>query len=381
MMQAGEPDRLRPNAEVIQNEYRRLDIRWLKMQYRAIFWMVLFATAAEIAMFFILNGMNVITISSLRYSQKYVLAPFTANSLLLLIAYFTLKSKTCSDARKIYTVSIVVTLCCFVVYTVHSMFITLNLIYTIPMVLTVVYADRRLTSVVSLLCLVEKTVSDLFFFWDSSKVSIFSSSLTLVDFFMSMLILMLFYTICLFIIRIEHSKNNFSIGLERERQRLQKQAATDPLTGIGNRQALRKAFSFMEKSGKHHMLAMIDLDYFKNLNDAHGHSCGDDYLIAMGKALQWISGDGITSFRFGGDEFCILFTGKELDEVDQICKRLQDRFQVLQDDLLPFSSVTMSVGIAEYHSGEKPSALLQRADHALYQAKQQKGSICLAQDP
>lgn len=380
MVQPGGSNRVNPNVDVIRNEYRRLDIRWLKMQYHAVFWMVLFATAAEIVMFFILHSMNAITISSLRYGLKYVLTPLSANLVLLLFANLALKSKTCSDEQKIYTVSIVVALCCFVVYTVHAVFVTLNLIYTIPMVLTVVYADRRLTSVISLLCLAEKTVSDLFFFWDSDKASIFSSNLALVDFFMSLLLLLIFYAICLFIVRIEHSKNNFSIGLEQERQRLQIQAATDPLTGIGNRQALRKSFSMMEKSYEHYTLAMIDLDYFKSLNDTHGHTCGDSYLVAMGQALQEISGDSVTPFRFGGDEFCILFEGKDQNQVDEICQRLQKRFQELQGRLLPSSLVTMSVGIAEYQTGEKPSDLLQRADLALYRAKQQKGTICLAQE-
>ena len=380
MNRFGGIDRENANANVIRHEYRRLDTRWLSMQFQANLWMVLFATAAEIAMFFILHGMNAISTSGVEYGLKYVLTPFSANLAFLLVSDYTLKSKRRTDRQKIYIVSVVVSLCCFVVYTVHSVFIMLNLIFAIPIVMTVVYADGRLTTLISLLCIAEKVVADLFLKWDEDKVDIFSSKMTAVDFFLSLLILLILYVVCLLILRIEHDKNQFSIELMQERRRLQLQAATDPLTGLWNRQELRRAFNLMEKNQKPYALAMVDLDDFKALNDTYGHACGDTYLIAMGHALEELSSETVTPFRFGGDEFCILMEKTDLNSAEEICRNIQERLRDAEENLTPSLPVTMSIGIAGYCPGEKPSVLLQRADHALYRAKQNPGTVCFADE-
>lgn len=125
-------------------------------------------------------------------------------------------------------------------------------------------------------------------------------------------------------------------------------------------------------------LAMMDLDAFKQLNDTFGHNQGDQYLRALGLVLLNLSNQNVQSFRFGGDEFCILFSGLNLVEVRDVCQKLQDSFakSEIHQRCQP---VTVSIGIAEYRPGEKPSLLLERADRALYQAKQERGSIAFCE--
>ena len=189
------------------------------------------------------------------------------------------------------------------------------------------------------------------------------------------LLLLVFYMVCRVFIKIEREKNEVSINLEQERQRYQEASITDALTRVGNRQALRLAFQEMEdQQEQRFFLAMMDLDDFKSLNDTFGHRQGDQYLRALGIVLNGISTEKVLPFRFGGDEFCVLFCGCVPEEVREVCVLIQRGFQKA-DVHRTFRNVSISIGVAEYRKGEKPAQLLDRADAALYQAKQKKGSI------
>ena len=179
----------------------------------------------------------------------------------------------------------------------------------------------------------------------------------------------------------EQEKNNVSIDLERQRQRYYMEALTDALTGVWNRQALREAFRRLETraADRQVFLAMMDLDDFKRLNDTYGHYQGDRYLKALGQVLRETRTDQISAFRFGGDEFCVLLYDCSREESEQICRRFQEQFAAAEVHA-SCEQVSVSIGIARFESGEQPSHLLQRADTALYQAKQKKGSICFSEE-
>ena len=159
------------------------------------------------------------------------------------------------------------------------------------------------------------------------------------------------------------------------------ESLTDALTGVWNRQALREAFRRLETrtADCQVFLAMMDLDDFKRLNDTYGHYQGDRYLKALGQVLRETRTDRVNAFRFGGDEFCVLLYDCSREESEQICRRIQERFAAAEVHA-SCERVSVSIGIARFESGEQPSHLLQRADTALYQAKQKKGSICFSEE-
>lgn len=84
--------------------------------------------------------------------------------------------------------------------------------------------------------------------------------------------------------------------------------------------------------------------------------------------------DQAMPFRFGGDEFCVLFRDCEREEVLTVCRLIQEKFCQTEVHRL-CSEVSVSIGVAEHLAEEKPSRLLERADAALYRAKQKKGSV------
>lgn len=367
------------SVETIQSEYRRIDEKWLRIQYRLLLWLAAFTPVAEIFVFFLLLHLNSMEAQPQVFLIKYLLIPLLYNGVLVLISTLFMRGHV-SERAKIYGVSVMTVAMAFGVYTFHSTFSSLYVIFIIPMVVTVIYGDRRLTTVISVLCIVGKAVSDLFLFWDPSRPGALVSANSFTDFCVSMLLMALFYVVCWLLLRTEQAKNNVSLNLEKERLQYQKKSMTDALTQVGNRLALRAAFQTMVEQQHQYTfyLAMMDLDAFKQFNDTFGHNRGDQYLRALGSALLELSSPQIQPFRFGGDEFCILFCGHNLVDVQGTCRQLQKQFSQAEIHRI-CQPVTVSIGIAEYQPGEKPSLLLERADRALYQAKQEKGSIAFCE--
>lgn len=176
-------------------------------------------------------------------------------------------------------------------------------------------------------------------------------------------------------------------SVEQELGSARKQMTLDPLTQLCNRGALdlqleRTAnVSFFSETPA--CLFMVDIDHFKKINDVHGHPAGDAVLKQLADRLVSTfprKGDCIA--RYGGEEFCVLLPGAGLEQAQRLGERLLDvvRSQEFhyQDVSIP---VTVSIGVAEFTAGESVPHWIERADRALYQAKQHgRNRVCLAQD-
>src|SRR5207245_2409782 len=122
-------------------------------------------------------------------------------------------------------------------------------------------------------------------------------------------------------------------------------ARTDNLTGLGNHRAyqalLRERIDHVERGGDPFSLCLVDVDNFKHLNDTYGHPVGDDALVLLAEMLAAL--ECAEAFRFGGDEFAVLFLLDELSAYRQL-ERVQH--QLAQVDPTPAGPMTISVGIA-----------------------------------
>ncbi len=150
----------------------------------------------------------------------------------------------------------------------------------------------------------------------------------------------------------------------------------DPLTGLGNRRMffdrLQQAISNARRSRKRLALLFIDLDYFKEINDRHGHARGDEVLKAVARLLRSATREVDTVARLGGDEFVILFNVlEESQDIQRIVCKLHERFQTsLRIDGQELN-IRASIGVSRYPEDGQDSVerLLQHADRAMYQAK------------
>ncbi|MBF4385373.1 GGDEF domain-containing protein [Vibrio anguillarum] len=167
-----------------------------------------------------------------------------------------------------------------------------------------------------------------------------------------------------------------------------KMAFIDRLTGIPGRHALDLDIKYL---GKKYAIAMLDIDHFKQFNDRYGHDTGDDVLKLIASRLLLTQGNARV-YRYGGEEFTILFKGKnaqqaaiyldllrkDIEQYQMVIRNAEDR---PKDDKLGSKkreqktpsnlvSITVSIGVADSYTSEKPEAVLKIADQALYKAKQ-----------
>lgn len=178
-----------------------------------------------------------------------------------------------------------------------------------------------------------------------------------------------------FLTRLILDQHDQQVEMLTLRRRLQRQAMTDPLTGLANRRALHSAAEEIFAAGGTGSdggagLILIDLDGFKPVNDRHGHAAGDLLLIAIGGRLHAQAGDGATVARIGGDEFAILLPPCNATSLDARASAL------LATLAAPFPidgqpiRIGASAGMAQApDDGVSLLELLRSADAALYAAK------------
>lgn len=151
-------------------------------------------------------------------------------------------------------------------------------------------------------------------------------------------------------------------------------AHTDPLTGIPNRRFadahIDAALAHAAATGRSLSVCILDIDYFKQVNDTHSHEVGDAVLRAVGQLLQSQLRDGDVVARYGGEEFVVVFSGASVQQAEEATVRLLSAVRSHDwSGRHPALSVTMSAGVADIRSGFDRAALLAAADTALYQAK------------
>jgi len=164
---------------------------------------------------------------------------------------------------------------------------------------------------------------------------------------------------------------SFSVLNNRQQQELIRLVARDPLTGVGNRRAfmsrLAHVMAAFERDRVPSSLVMLDIDHFKQINDRHGHSAGDEVLKRVARRIESRirATDGL--YRIGGEEFVVVIEGRGIETAAHIAEELRERIEGVE--LMPGISVTVSVGAAEIRERESHEAWLRRADQAMYSAK------------
>lgn len=154
-------------------------------------------------------------------------------------------------------------------------------------------------------------------------------------------------------------------------RQLEELATVDPLTGAANRRRLEEelaiALADFHRSSRPHGLLMLDLDHFKEINDKYGHATGDRVLCQFVHLISAHTRRSDRVFRFGGEEFVVLLPGTDRERLGKAARHLH---HVIRDRLEgPSGPVTCSIGAAELQSDDSWESWIQRADHALYDAK------------
>ena len=174
--------------------------------------------------------------------------------------------------------------------------------------------------------------------------------------------------------RLVEAFNTMRKQIRQRQMALEHQALHDTLTGLPNRMLLQDrlehAIQMMKRDRRSMALLLLDLDRFKDVNDALGHPVGDQLLQQVGQRLGRVLRESDTVARLGGDEFAIVAPDTETEQARQFAAKIADLFkEVFRIDRLNLH-VGVSIGIAVYpQHGQDAATLVRRADVAMYQAK------------
>lgn len=160
----------------------------------------------------------------------------------------------------------------------------------------------------------------------------------------------------------------------------------DALTGLNNRAAydrdIERELSLAARHKRPLSLMLLDIDFFKKVNDEYGHAGGDKVLRVVADTLKEVTRDSDVVFRYGGEEFAVLFS-----DVDSLCALdVAERIRLaVKNCLIGYDNrlinITISGGMASYCTGEGSESLFKRTDAALYRAKKMgRDQIKIASD-
>ncbi|WP_219350084.1 GGDEF domain-containing protein [Desulfurobacterium atlanticum] len=160
---------------------------------------------------------------------------------------------------------------------------------------------------------------------------------------------------------------------------LEKDVFIDKLTLLYNRHSfqneVKRRIWISRKDGVPVSILIIDIDFFKKVNDTFGHIKGDEVLSKVAHIIKsQIRGKDL-AFRFGGEEFIVVLPGVGKDEALTVAERIRKAVEDTEFGI--GKKITVSCGIAEYSPGETLEQLIDRADKALYEAKNSGRNRCV----
>jgi len=206
-------------------------------------------------------------------------------------------------------------------------------------------------------------------------VSLFEPNLVQTLLFVTVFAVLLFATLAYVLLLTERTVQHLETSQESSRQladhvsalnqRLREESIRDPLTGLYNRRYLRESLTrdaaIALRSGAPLLVAMLDVDGFKEVNDRGGHDAGDALLCEIAGRLSSQVRSSDLVCRMGGDEFLVVLRSADPPGAFALCERWRASFT---------SAATVSIGVAVYHAGEETiDDTVRRADAALYDAK------------
>lgn len=253
----------------------------------------------------------------------------------------------------------------------HNIVAVLLTSFTVPVMLSTLYANTRMTKLTYLLAQVLLVLSSVQMHFNSTRdfdswiyvEAITASGILLASYFMARILIV-------------YGKDNI-VSFDRMRKgkmELEEELKLDPLTGLYNRKAYDEQLPLMmeecRKSQRDLSLAMLDIDDFKQVNDTYGHAAGDRVLLRVAALLRQVMNEQTGAFRIGGEEFILLFQGCSVSKAVKTCEDALAAIRAETLRELEDVRITLSCGVAGMRENETdPLELFKAADAALYVAK------------
>lgn len=310
----------------------------------------------------------------LEYFLPYVVTPASVDAIVIGITLGILKSKKLSPYIKNYV--IVTSLFCIglVLSITHGYFVATLSVFVIPVLVSTLFLDYKTFTygiILSITGVLVASIANLYLESKSIRTGylyVWGSAVIIV------LVVALTAIVVGLIVQIHRQREKILIQMQSENAKLVKENRFDGLTGLQNHTSfynvLESKLSKARRDKRGFAIAMLDIDDFKNINDTYGHGVGDDILRYVSDTIIAAVDKSGVSFRYGGDEFAIIFNNPDPDmnvaALEVLRKAVADNDSLFSDG----TRVTLSIGYYNVKEVAMQSEeIFFRADQALYQAK------------
>lgn len=360
----------------INRDLDSLRKRWTQSIIRTATLVFGVITITEVVIFFLFSYSYTLgNFNREGYLTHFLLFPFILNLITVCLMHIVGKSKL-KDGSKSYLCSLLFVVLIFIMNIVHSFFQGILLTFVVPVILTVVYGNKKLTNTIAAFSLILEIICEFFITWDTSKPDPLASAFNFAPILVSFIIQFSIYGICTQILKFEIIKLKLTKDFEKERLHLMEEAMRDSLTGIFNRKAFAQHLDDISKNRMpedNFVMAMIDLDNFKKINDNLGHKEGDKALIiAAENILMETTKLHGNAFRYGGDEFVLIFRNESYNDVFKICLQIKKDYEKSLTRPMKDVDASMSFGVAEGNKNTNLSDILILADKNMYAYKKDR---------
>lgn len=281
------------------NNYGRIFEKSRKGLMQVSFTLAAAITCVELIVFLTMAVNGNITLDNNTYLLTYILLPTSLNFISILGGYLCLKYLRCREIVKNYIPVFVLTILCLCVSSVHNVFPSTISTFCIPVLITVIYGNKRMTRTIFYSSLLFQITGISFAARDGRREDHF----LLLDAIISVFVLFAAYGLAVALITYENEKKKLLTESLLKQLELQEELLYDPLTRLYNQRAfssiLEQAVDQGRQSNTPLTLAVIDLDNFKLVNDTYGHLKGNQVLTYLGEQLRTNLGRDASASRYG----------------------------------------------------------------------------------
>ena len=351
-------------------EYAETFEKWRRMIVRTNLYFVLFTFIVEFFLYFVLKYCNLIMQPTWASLMAILFTPTIINIIILLIGNALLKYILAESKYINYIPVIQMAVIGLVQASTHFFFPMTLAFFCFPVFTTVIFGDSRMTRNIEILCGIFLTISLFCRKFSPFKIEI--DNMFLPEAIIAFAILTASGIICWFMIKYQNEKSDIIYRAYLHQLDLQDQINKDQNTGLYGHEMLLKTLYGMVKSSEttndELILAIIDIDDFKKVNDTHGHLWGDKVILKLASLMQQHNHENYFLARFGGEEFAIIFTGVDIVYAFEFLENLRLEFEKQILSLSDYA-ITLSTGIASWKPGMDSNELFNNADKAMYTAK------------
>lgn len=308
---------------------------------------------------------GMIQVSIIEYILVFIARPTLINLLAYAFAKYSYGKYKKESRNKIVPINLIIFISMNIVFT-HSVFGALYTIYIIPILLTIVYGDLKITKKILCFTIVGSLISYILVPFDKYTTT---PENYLFNVILSYVLIACAYIITKVIIEYIAKKEKILSDSFAENTQLKEELEHDGLTNLYNHSAFMEMLKALTEEGKNINMAILDIDFFKKVNDTYGHEAGNVVLKAFAELLKSYESQKIKPARYGGEEFAILFDGFSNDDVFNIVEKMRKDLETIKFKELKNNNVTFSAGIAKYSTDLDITNFIEKADFALYKSK------------